>query len=48
MWYEGYLKLKYRCLSDDMHTKLAPKKNPYEEITHVYEKDSCDSYVSDP
>ena len=36
--YERYLKLIYRCLLDDMYTKLTRVRISYEEITCVYEK----------
>jgi len=36
--YERYLELIYKCLSDDMYTKLTRVRIPYEEITCVCEK----------
>ena len=36
--YKKYQKLIYRCLLDDMYTKLTRMINPYGEITCVYEK----------
>jgi len=36
--YKKYRKLIYRCLLDDMYTKLTHMINPYGEITCVYEK----------
>ena len=36
--YEGYLKLIYRCLSNDMYVKLTRKRILYGEITYIYGK----------
>ena len=38
LMYEGCLELIYRCLSNDMYTKLNYMKIPHGEITCVYEK----------
>ena len=37
-WYKGYLELIYRCLLDDIYTKLTCMRILYEEITCVYRK----------
>jgi hypothetical protein len=36
--YEGYLKLKYRYLLDDLYNELTCTRISYGEITYVYKK----------
>jgi hypothetical protein len=42
-----YTELICRCLSNNIYTELACMRILYGEITYVYEKDSCDSFLND-